>query len=96
MNYIWDPAKKTKVARDHKVDFERIDDIFRDPQAIEFIDEEHSDENETRYGIIGFTAEYGLTYLVFVEVDHETTRFITARKAERWMVRDYEKETRRT
>ncbi len=95
MDYIWDPAKRTKVAHDHKINFEKVYDIFRDPHAIEFIDEEHSDENETRYGIIGLTAEYGLLYLVFVEVDHKTTRFVTARRAERWMVKDYEKETRR-
>lgn len=95
MNYIWDPPKKAKVERDHKINFEMIRDIFRDPNAIEFIDEQHSNENETRYGIIGLTAEYGLIYLVFVEVDEATIRFVTARKAERWMVNDYDKERRR-
>lgn len=80
---------------EHKVDFEKIDDIFRDPYAVEFVDEIHSNEIETRYGIIGSTANYGLIYLVFVEVDTLTIRFITARKAEQWMVNEYEQERRR-
>lgn len=95
MRNVWDPAKRAKVLAEHKVDFEKIDDIFRDPYAVEFVDEIHSNEIETRYGIIGSTANYGLIYLVFVEVDTLTIRFITARKAEQWMVNEYEQERRR-
>ena len=62
MNYNSYTAKKAKVKSDHKINFEKVSDIFRDPHAIEFIDKEHSDENETRYGIIGFTVEYGFIY----------------------------------
>lgn len=94
MKFVWDPTKKEKVRREHHIDFERIEDIFRDPFAVEFIDEPHSDD-EVRFGIIGLTAEYGLIYLVFTELDFETLRFITARKADRWMVREYEEKRRR-
>lgn len=95
MRNVWDPAERAKVLAEHKVDFEKIDDIFRDPYAVEFVDEIHSNEIETRYGIIGSTANYGLIYLVFVEVDTLTIRFITARRAEQWMVNEYEQERRR-
>ena len=95
MKYIWDSAKKAKVATEHKVDFEKIEDIFDDPFAVEFFDEAHSDDSEARFGIIGLTAEYGLIYLVFTEVSPEMLRFITARKAEPWMVKEYEQERRR-
>lgn len=87
--------QKARVARNHKIDLDRIGDIFRDPFAIEFIDESHSDEDEVRFGIIGLTAEYGLIYLVFIDIDTETFRLITARKADRWMVREYEEKRRR-
>ncbi len=95
MKFTWDPNKQRKVLVEHRVDFDKIKDIFKDPYALEFIDDQHSDETETRYGLIGLTAEYGLIYFLFVAVDLQTTRFITARRAERWMVKDYEKEARR-
>lgn len=63
--------------------------------ALEFIDEEHSSDDELRYEIVGMTAEYGVTYLVFTEDDPNNVRFITARKAEKWMVQKYEQERRR-
>ncbi len=87
--------KAKKVAKEHKVEFSKLEDIFRDPFAIEFIDESHSEDDEVRFAIIGLTAKYGLSYLVFTE-NEEEIRFITARKAERWMVNEYEEKRRRT
>ena len=95
MEYTWDPKKAKKVAIEHKVEFSRIEDIFLDPYAVEFIDESHSEGDDLRFAIIGLTAEYGLIYLVFTESDGETIRFITARKAQRWMVKEYEEKRRR-
>ena len=92
--FTWDPRKAAKVAREHGIRFEDIQDIFRDPFAVEFFDEQHSDA-EDRYGIIGLTAAYGLIYLAFVETSNEI-RFVTARRAETWMVRDYEQKRSRT
>ncbi len=94
MEYTWDPKKAKKVAAEHKVEFAKIEDIFLDPYAVEFIDENHSEGDDLRFAIIGLTAEYGLIYLVFTEMT-ETIRFITARKAERWMVSEYEEKRRR-
>lgn len=80
---------------DHKVDFARLIDIFDDISPVDFIDEAHSTDEETRYAIIAKTAEYGLIYLVYAAVGEDKLRFITARKAEKWMVKVYEQHKKR-
>lgn len=88
--FVWDESKKLKVIKDHHVDFELIFDVFEDPFSIDFEDHEHSDETETRWGIIGKTAQYGLIVLFYTIVETDDVRFITARKAAKWMVKQYE------
>lgn len=44
MRFVWDPSKRAKVIEEHAVDFEKVEDVFADPFAIEFFDEEHSTE----------------------------------------------------
>lgn len=93
MRFTWDEDKAKAVARQHGVDFAHLIDIFSDPYAIEFIDEAHSTTDETRFAVIGLTAHYGLTYLVFTQEDEGgqvELHFITARRAEPWMVDEYE------
>jgi uncharacterized DUF497 family protein len=94
MEYSWDESKAKKVKDEHAIEFAKIIDIFEDPYAVEFIDEAHSDKDETRYAIIGATV-YGLVYLVFIEQDEDELRFITARLAENWMVKEYEENRKR-
>ena len=98
VRYTWDEDKAIKVRKDHGVDFAHIIDIFDDPYAVEFVDEAHSTETETRYAIIALTAAYGLAHLVFTEDVAEGAielHFITARRAELWMVEEYEENKRR-
>ena len=98
MRYTWDDDKAAEVKKDHHVDFVQIIDIFSDPCAVEFIDEAHSTEDETRYAIIGLTAYYGLVYLVYTELESDgelELHFITARRAEKWMVDEYEENRER-
>lgn len=90
MKFTWNPTKAEKVKADHKVDFEKLQDIFNDPFAVEFTDETHSTEEEIRFAIIGLTAEYGLVYLVFTETTETELHLITARKAENWMIKLYD------
>ena len=87
--FVWDEAKRLKVIENHNVDFELITDIFDDPYGVYNDDFGHSDK-EIRYTVIGSTANYGLVFLVFTYVE-EKIRFITARRAENWMVKEYEK-----
>lgn len=65
---------------------------------MEFIGEAHSTEDETRYAVVGLTARYGLVYLVFTESEsggEVELHFITARRAEPWMVDEYEENKQR-
>lgn len=93
VRFTWDEDKAAAVREEHGVDFARVIDVFSDPYAIEYVDDAHSTEDETRYAIVGLTAQYGLVHLVFTE--HEVgggpeLHFITARRAEKWMVDEYE------
>ncbi len=90
--FTWKEGKREKVLKKHKVDFEKIKDIFDDPFSIDFTDEEHSTPDEIRYGIIGKTARYGLIALYYTFEDEITAKFITARRAEKWMVNVYEQQ----
>lgn len=65
-------------------------DVFEDSCSIDVKDYEHSDETETRWGIISKTAQYGLIVLFYTILETDDVRFITYRKAEKWMVKKYE------
>ena len=90
MDFSWNKNKSLKVKAEHRIEFDKIKDVFDDPFAVEFTDETHSTDEEIRFAIIGFTVEYGLIYLVFTEISESHLHFITARKAENWMVKVYE------
>ena len=96
MEFTWEDNKKRKVREEHKIDFDKIKDVFDDPFAIEFDDEAHSTDYEVRFAIIGITVEYGLIYVVFTEPSETALHFITARKAENWMVKVYDKKRSRS
>ncbi len=86
--FAWDESKRQKVIEAHNVDFALITDIFDDPFGVYGEDTEHS-EDEIRYSVLGLTAEYGLTFAIFTYPNNDI-RLITARRAEKWMVKDYE------
>lgn len=87
--FVWDEAKRLKVIENHRVDFALMLDVFDDPYGIYREDSEHSDE-ETRYSVTGLTAEYGLVFAVFTYTNNEEVRLITAWRAEKWRVKEYE------
>jgi uncharacterized protein len=93
--FVWDDSKRAKVIEEHGIDFDLIFDIFEDSFSVDFQDEEHSDEEEIRYGVIGKTAQYGLVVLIYTMTNEEDIRFITARRAEKWMVKEYDKQRKR-
>lgn len=93
--FSWKELKREKVINEHKVDFSQIIDVFDDPYAVYFEDYEHSTDEETRFNIIGGSARYGLIFAVFIYTDAGGIHFITARRAENWMVREYEENRKR-
>jgi uncharacterized DUF497 family protein len=94
VKFSWDEEKAAEVEREHHIEFARIIEIFSDPFAVEFEDVAHSTAVETRYAIIGLTG-YGLVYLVYTEPVPDELHFITARRAEPWMVDEYEENRKR-
>lgn len=88
--YLWDEPKRLKVLKEHRVDLCLLIDAFDDDFGVYFEDVEHSTATEIRFNLIAISAKYGLVYITFThEGDH--IRLITAWKAEKWAVREYER-----
>ena len=91
MTFEWDEAQAEKNLRKHGIRFTVAVDVFNDPHAVEFVDEDHSSEDETRYAIIGLAGP-GLLYVVFTEHQPGLIRILHARRADSRMVKIYENE----
>ena len=92
-NFDWNPDKAKKNKRKHKISFERATTIFRDPNAVSIVDEEHS-KNEDRWITMGIDNN-GILLVAshtFKAVDRSTCdiRIISARKAEKPEIHQYQ------
>jgi uncharacterized DUF497 family protein len=90
MHFEWDEAKAQQNAKKHRVPFEKAQEVFDDPRAVPFEDLEHSSHEQTRYVVIGMSS-IGLLFVSFA-YGGEVIRLISARRAEKWMVKVYEDE----
>lgn len=88
LRFEWDANKALANAGKHGVSFEEAVTVFRDPLALIFDDEDHSDE-ELREIIIGHSERNRLLLVCFTE-RNDSVRIISARKATRRERRDYE------
>lgn len=92
-NFDWDPSKAQQNIRKHTVSFERAATVFRDPNQISIYDEAHSDD-EDRWITLGLSQEGNLLVVVhtFLQTSESSVsiRIISARKATRAEVRNYE------
>jgi uncharacterized DUF497 family protein len=77
--FEWDDAKAAANVQKHGVSFEEARGVFRDPFAVELLDD-REDYGEDRYILIGMTAA-GVLVVVYTMRD-ERNRIISARKAE--------------
>ena len=64
MEFEWDENKNLENIKNHGISFEKAVKAFDDDLAIPLEDVEHSDENETRYALIGM-CEIGLVFISF-------------------------------
>lgn len=90
MQFEWDEDKARQNTKKHRVSFEQARQVFDDPRVVPFEDLEHSSDDQTRYLIIGMSS-IGLLFVSFAFGD-EVIRLISARRAEKWMVKIYEDE----
>lgn len=94
MKFSWDPRKADINLRKHGIAFDEAITVFSDPVALIFDDMVHSEE-EHREIIIGFSALRRLLLVCFVERMEDTIRIISARRATKVEITDYEKNVRK-
>jgi uncharacterized DUF497 family protein len=85
-DFEWDDAKAASNWRDHGVTFEMARGAFRDPFALEWIDDSQGAQ-EPRYAMIGLS-ESRLLFVAYT-LRGEVIRIISARKAEPYERRRY-------
>lgn len=89
--FEWDDDKATSNFQKHGIHFEDARTVFRDPFAIELLDERAS-YSEERYILIGMSRD-GVLVVIYTE-RHERNRIISARRAEPNERRYYYEENR--
>ena len=90
MKFAWDPRKADSNLRKHGIAFDEAITVFNDPMALIFDDMVHSEE-EHREIIIGFSTLHRLILVCFVERGKDSIRIISARRATKAEIKDYEK-----
>jgi len=93
MRFEWDPAKAASNIKRHGVSFDEAVTVFKDPLALIFDDEAHS-EKEHREIIIGISNLRRMILVCFVERLQDIIRIISARSATRQEIKDYEENAR--
>lgn len=91
MKFGWDENKAEENFQNHGVTFEEAQEVFFDPNAIDFFDSEHFTAQQGRYNIIGFSSRR-LLFVAYTEQEDKTIWLISARKAEAKYRRLYEEE----
>ena len=86
MNFTWDPRKAASNQKKHGVSFEEAATVFADPLALAIEDELHKD----RTLLLGMSDRLRVLLVVHVEIDDDTIRLISARRATSHERRKYE------
>jgi len=89
LRFEWDKRKNNANIKKHKVSFEEAQTAFKDENAIQFFDPDHSDD-EDRFILLGMSMK--LRVLVVCHCFRESElkiRIISARKADKLEERDY-------
>jgi uncharacterized DUF497 family protein len=86
VHFVWDPRKAASNVQKHGVSFEEAVTVFADPLALIVQDEEHPE----RARLLGQSGQERILVTVFLEIDDEVTRIISARRATKHERRRYE------
>ena len=89
MYFTWDDFKEEVNIEKHGVSFTEAATVWRDIAAMEFFDDEHS-ENEDRFLKVGYSNKSRVLLVVFCERKEEEIRLISARKATKSERKSYE------
>ncbi|MGB7415480.1 MAG: BrnT family toxin [Thermosynechococcaceae cyanobacterium] len=91
-NFQWDPKKARSNVSKHGISFRLATQVFKDPRALTLFDEEHSLDEE-RWMTLGLVPSGQCLVIIhtFEEQGNEVdVRLISARKATRQEVQDYQ------
>ena len=89
MRFEWDDEKAISNLEKHGVSFGEATEVFYDPYALEDYDTRHS-ASESRFVIIGLSSRR-LLYVIYAERTADIIRVISARKANKYEQRFYER-----
>lgn len=89
ITFQWDPQKKQINQQKHGISFEEAESVFFDDYAVQFWDEEHS-QDEERFLLLGLSSQMRILIVVhcFREED-SIIRIISARKATKNESKEY-------
>ncbi len=82
IDFEWDSSKAASNYKKHGVSFGEAKSVFYDEFALQFFDEEHSD-NEDRFIMLGRSIKSRILVVCHCERSQDTIRLISARKATR-------------
>jgi len=77
VKFTWNPRKAASNAKKHGVTFEEAATVFADPLALAIQDEAH----EERTLLLGLSGRLRVLLVVHAELDDDTIRLISARRA---------------
>lgn len=86
MKFEWDPRKARANLAKHGVSFEEAATAFEDKLGAYYPDT----LDEARFILIGYSSKHRLLFVVHAEVDGDTIRIISARKATKHEKAHYE------
>jgi len=89
MQFEWDERKNESNIRKHGIDFNHVPEIFNGPMIINIDDRFHYEEE--RYIGVGFLGNI-ISVVAFIEKEGEAIRIISARKANKYESKKFEKE----
>ena len=79
--FVWNEEKaRTNPQKHDGVTFEQAAEAFFDPMLVVV---DASRNNETREALIGLDERWNFLYVVYIELDNDMIRIISARKATR-------------
>ena len=81
IEFEWNSSKSSANSKKHGVDFNEAQSVFYDEFALQFFDEDHSEE-EDRFIMLGLSNEARVLVVVHCERSNgEVVRITSARKA---------------
>ena len=90
IRFEWDEQKNRSNRKKHGVWFEEAQQVFDDPAALRYFDQEHSDE-EDRFLLLGMSGSSRTLVVVFCERESPSRiRIVSARKATKKELKAYE------